>query len=69
MSRKSRLLYPVVFLLRLTEAQNDQADAIAKHYKVRRAEAIRRCIEAQYVILFSNNSTDATIQSTERIAQ
>lgn len=64
MSRKSRLLYPVVFLLRLTEAQDAHVKAIGAHYGVRRAEAIRRCIEAHHAILFSTDRTNQSVDNT-----
>lgn len=63
--RKSRLIFPVEFLLRLTDEQNTRAQRLAAHWGVKRAEAIRRCIDATFVTTLQPNSGDATMQSNE----
>lgn len=54
--RNRNKLYPIQFMIRLTKQQNDHAKALAKHQNVSRAEAIRRAVDAQFVIILSQSS-------------
>lgn len=54
--RNRNKLYPIQFVIRLTKQQNDRAKALARHQNVSRAEAIRRAVDAQFVIILSQSS-------------
>ena len=59
---ESREKFPTHIDLAVTKEQNRRALALASHWRVKRNEAIRRCIDAQYISIFSQNSTDRTEQ-------
>lgn len=63
---ESRKKFPIHIELRLTKEQNAEALALAAHWNVKRAEAIRRCIAAQYLTILLPNSTDQTTQLGEQ---
>ena len=57
---ESRKKFPVHIELRLTKEENARAIALAAHWNVKRAEAIRRCVDAQYLTILLPNSIDQT---------
>lgn len=63
---ESRLKFPHHIDLPLTDEQKRRADALAAAWQVKRNEAIRRCLDAQYLSFLSASSTDQPSQSGEQ---
>lgn len=63
---ESREKFPVHIDLAVTKEQKSRAEVLAAHWRVKRNEAIRRCLDAHYLSIFSSNSTDQTDQPGEQ---
>jgi hypothetical protein len=59
---ESRQKFPVHIDLAVTTEQKRRADMLAERWRVKRNEAIRRCIDAHYLSELSHNSIDQTVQ-------
>lgn len=60
---ESRVKFPVHMEFQLTREQNRRALALAQHDKVSRSEAIRRALDARYLVIFPENASDQIVQS------